>query len=170
MAVSRCGQFPDDPARRRKMAEIRSETVCFTNMCMVEDGSGNVAALDKIKGGYTGLTFPGGHLEEGETFYEAVIREVFEETGLEIRNPVFSGVYHWKKDGIHNVILLYKATEFSGTLKNSDEGRVFWVPLEEFKKMDLAEGTEHVITICCGEGPRECFMQMEDGKYRGYLF
>ena len=152
------------------MAEIDRETVCFTNMCMVADSAGNVAALDKKKGGYTGLTFPGGHLEESESFYEAVIREVYEETGLKIRNPVFCGIYHWISGGVHNVIFLYRAGEFDGTLKASEEGPVFWVPLEEYRKMELAEGMEHVIAICSGEGPRECFMKTEDGRYRGYLY
>lgn len=152
------------------MPQIDKECVCFTNMCMVTDKNSNVVALDKRKGGYTGLTFPGGHLEEGEVFYDAVIREVKEECGLDICSPLFCGVYHWIKDGIHNVIFLYRAESFSGELKDSEEGPVFWVPLEEFKKMRLATGMEHVITICEGEGPRECFMKEESEGYREFLF
>lgn len=152
------------------MAQIDKETVCFTNMCMVIDKNGNVAALDKKRGGYTGLTFPGGHLEEGETFYEAVIREVKEESGLDIESPLLCGVYHWIKNDIHNVIFLYRAEKFSGELKASEEGPVFWVPLEEFKKMELAIGMEQVIKICAGEGPRECFMEEDKDGYREILF
>ena len=92
----------------------RTETVCLTNMCMVEDGKGNVVALDKIKGGYTGLTFPGGHAEEGESFYDSVIREVREETGLTISDPLLTGVYQWTEGGIRNVIFLNKACKFTG--------------------------------------------------------
>lgn len=38
-----------------------------------------------------GLTFPGGHIEKGESFVDSVIREVYEETGLTIENPRICG-------------------------------------------------------------------------------
>lgn len=88
--------------------EKKTETVCFMNLCMVQDGKGNVLALDKVNDSYTGTTFPGGHVENGEIFTKAVIREVYEETGLTIENPLFCGVYHWNKSGTHHVIFLYK--------------------------------------------------------------
>ena len=62
----------------------RTEKVCFMNMCMIRDASGNVLALDKVNDSYTGTTFPGGHVEEREQFADSVIREVWEETGLQI--------------------------------------------------------------------------------------
>ena len=148
----------------------RTETVTFTNMCMVQDADGNVVALDKKSGGYVGTTFPGGHLEEGETFCDSVIREVREETGLEIRNPMFCGVYHWTKNGVHNVIFLYKATEFEGELKSSEEGEVYWVPIEEYRHMDLSGGMDQVLKIVCDGTARECWMHLQDGKYQEYLY
>ena len=66
------------------------EKVVFVNMCMVCDNEGNVLALDKVGKNYSGTTFPGGHVETGETFTESVIREVFEETGLKIKNPLLT--------------------------------------------------------------------------------
>ena len=60
------------------------EKVIFMNMCMVYDKEGNVVALDKVGKNYSGTTFPGGHVEPGETFRESVIREIYEETGLTI--------------------------------------------------------------------------------------
>ena len=71
------------------------EKVIFMNMCMVYDNEGNVLALDKVGKGYSGTTFPGGHVETGETFKESVIREIYEETGLTIQNPRLTGIYHW---------------------------------------------------------------------------
>lgn len=50
-----------------------NQRVNFMNMCMVSDGQGNVAALEKVSGSYQGTTFPGGHVERNETFAEAVI-------------------------------------------------------------------------------------------------
>ena len=85
----------------------RIEKVNFMNMCMVQDSSGNILALDKVNDQYTGTTFPGGHVEDSETFTDSIIREVEEETGLTISNPVLTGVYHWSELGIRNLVFLY---------------------------------------------------------------
>lgn len=37
-------------------------------MCMVYDDKGNVLVQDKIDENWGGLTFPGGHVEKGESF------------------------------------------------------------------------------------------------------
>ena len=62
------------------MAE--SEKVILTNMCMVYDGN-KVLVQDRLNKNWKGLTFPGGHIEKHESFTDAVIREVKEETGID---------------------------------------------------------------------------------------
>lgn len=52
----------------------------MTNMCMFFDGS-KVLFKDKKYDDYSGITFLGEHVEKGETFNDAMIRAVFEETG-----------------------------------------------------------------------------------------
>ena len=47
-------------------------------MCMVYDDAGNVLVQDKVDKKWSGLTFPGGHIEKGESFVDSVIREVYE--------------------------------------------------------------------------------------------
>lgn len=153
-----------------RQEEEKTETVCFMNMCMVQDEDGNVLALDKINDSYTGTTFPGGHVEKNEIFADSVIREVKEETGLLIAHPLFCGVYHWVKAGIHNIIFLYKSGEFAGTLKSSEEGPVYWISMEEFKKKELASGMEYVLQIMESPQVNECYMRLEDGKYTGTLY
>lgn len=98
--------------RMEKMAEI--EKVIFMNMCMVYDHAGRVLALDKVGKSYSGTTFPGGHVEPGETFTESVIREIYEETGLTISNPKLTGIYHWMTGAVRNVGFLYKTDEYQG--------------------------------------------------------
>lgn len=143
----------------------RTETTCFMNMCMIKDENGNVLALDKVDEDYSGTTFPGGHVEKNETFADSIIREVKEETGLLIRNPVLSGVYHWVEDDIHSVIFLYKATEFSGTLQSSEEGKVYWTPLDTLGEKALAVGMEAVLKIMESSTINECYVCLEGDGY-----
>ena len=74
---------------------MRTEQVTLTNMCMVYDDDGNVLVQDKVDNDWGGLTFPGGHIEKGESFVDSVIREVYEESGLKIENPRICGIVIW---------------------------------------------------------------------------
>lgn len=147
-----------------------TEPTVFMNMCMVCDGE-LVLALDKVGKHYAGTTFPGGHVEAGETFAEAVIREVYEETGLTIRSPQLRGIYHWYRDGAHQIGLLYRTDEFEGTLRSSEEGRVYWISRAEYEKRALAPGMQQVLSLMDSETLTECFMDIqEDGTVRERLF
>ena len=70
----------------------RTETVTLTNMCMIYDDNGNILVQNRKNPDWPGIPFPGGHVEPGEPFADAVVREIFEETGLKISNPVVCGV------------------------------------------------------------------------------
>ena len=79
-----------------------------------------------------------GH-RHGESFAESVIREIYEETGLTIQNPQLVGIKNWPLDtGGRYIVICYKATEFSGTLRSSDEGEVSWVQKDQIPNLDLA--------------------------------
>ena len=101
----------------------RSEPAIFTNMCMISDGAGNILVQDRKDPDWPGITFPGGHVESGEAFTASVIREVLEETGLTLENPVLCGVkqFQTRRDERY-VVFFYKADQFSGELRSSDEG------------------------------------------------
>ena len=65
---------------------IEKGTVELTNMVMVKDEStGKLLVQERVKS-WKGISFPGGHVEPGESFVDSAIREVKEETGLDIRN------------------------------------------------------------------------------------
>lgn len=140
------------------------EKAVFMNMCMVYDEHGRVLALDKVSKSYEGTTFPGGHVEPGETFRESVIREIREETGLTIQNPRLTGIYHWMEGNVRNVGLLYKTNEFEGELISSEEGHVYWISGEEFLKKPLAAGMEQVWQMMHADHAMECLQILtEDG-------
>ena len=90
----------------------REETAVFTNMCMITDGNGNVLVQDRLNPDWPGITFPGGHVEPEESFTQSVIREVYEETGLTIEDPVLCGTKQFQtKTDARYVVFFYKASK-----------------------------------------------------------
>ena len=143
-----------------------NETVEFTNLCMVRDGD-RVLVIDRKKEDWPGITFPGGHVEAGESFTEAVIREVKEETGLRIAYPQICGMKDWVEDGIRYVVLFYKTEKFDGELISSEEGEVWWEDLKELPNLDLSLDMEDMLRIFLEEDLTEFFYYQygEDWKY-----
>ena len=130
------------------MLNKRYEQIELTNMCMIYDDEGNVVVQDKIGKSWGGLTFPGGHVEKGESFVDSVIREVKEETGLYIKHPKLCGIKWWQVDkNKRYVVILFKTNEYSGKLKSSIEGKTFWASLDEIPKMKLAPECDKILEV-----------------------
>lgn len=90
-------------------------------------------------GKYNGL---GGKMDAGESPEECVIREVKEESGLILKKPLFQGIlffpnYHEGEDWL---VFAYTGYEFSGELKESEEGELVWVDDEKILNLNLWEG------------------------------
>lgn len=142
------------------------EKIELTNMCMIYDNDGNVVVQDKINKSWGGITFPGGHIERQESFVDSVVREVKEETGLIIKNPKLCGIKWWEvKNNKRYVVLLFKTNEYSGTLKSSSEGKVFWTKLETLKTMKLAASFDKMIYVFCDDNIQEHIQRKSNGKW-----
>lgn len=144
----------------------RTENVTLTNMCMVKNKD-QVLVLDRNDPVWPGLTFPGSHVEAHESFHDSVVREVKEETGLTISHPQLVGV---KQFYDHNderyLVFFYIAEQFSGTVKESDEGKLTWMSAKELKKQKLAYNFDHDLPVFFEQTISE---HMLDGK-RDELF
>ena len=120
----------------------RTTPTILCNLCMVEDLENGKVVLQyrsPEKNHWSGYAFPGGHIEEGESLVESVIREIEEETGLTIFNPQLAAVKNWQlENGTRYIVFCYKATEFTGQLRSSEEGEVSWVEKDQLKKLDLS--------------------------------
>ena len=69
--------------------------VILSNMCMIYNDKDEILVQMRVKKDWSGLTFPGGHVEDNESINESVIREIKEETGLIIEDPILCDVYEW---------------------------------------------------------------------------
>jgi len=89
------------------------------------------SGLTKISGKWS---FPGGHIDYGESIEESLKREVKEETNLniEILSPIKANVI----DNTYTII--FAAKYISGEIKLSEEHSKYrWVEIDEMKNMDL---------------------------------
>ena len=126
----------------------RKEMVELTNMCMVEDGKGNVLVQNRLDPNWSGIVYPGGHVEAGESITASVIREIREETGLTIENPTLCGVKQfWLDNGVRYIVFLFHADTFTGELHGSEEGDAFWLPREELFEHQTVESFEGLVHV-----------------------
>ena len=139
----------------------RTESVTLTNMCMIKNKD-KILVLDRNDKTWPGLTFPGGHIESHEAFHDSVIREIKEETGLTIKNPHLTGVKQFfdKKDNRY-LVFFYIATDFTGTIQASDEGKLYWMTKEELQSKKLAYNFDHDLPIYFDDNLSEHIL---DGK------
>ena len=147
----------------------RAEQVILTNLCMVYDLEGNILVQDRKDPDWPGVTFPGGHVEPGESFVEAVIREVREETGLTIESPRLCGTKQFQtQQGQRYVVFFYKTDKFSGELRSSEEGEVFWIPRKDLPQYRLPADFMEMVRVFESEDLSEFYYYTEDGdwKYR----
>lgn len=136
--------------------------VILTNMCMLES-EGNVLVQEKIlDDGSTGIIFPGGHIDSGESITDSVIREMKEETGLTVKFPVLCGIKDWfEEDGARYIVFLFKSTEYEGEPVSSVEGRVFWTPKEKLSELNLIWHMPAMIKIFDSEKYSELFLDAD---------
>lgn len=87
-------------------------------------------------------SIPGGRVEPGETLASAVVREVHEETGLEVVCERFLGWVERIGDDYHYVIhdFVVTALERGPIVAGDDAAEARWVPLDEVTELQLVDG------------------------------
>ena len=148
----------------------RRETVVLTNMCMVYDGEGNILVQDRLNPEWPGVTFPGGHVEPGESFTRAVIREVREETGLTIEAPRLCGLKQFPEDdGTRYIVMLYQTDRFSGELRSSEEGKVFWIKRSDLEHYQLPVNFDQMLQVFEDDQIEELFCYWDGDIFKREL-
>ena len=115
-----------------------TENVELTVLCLIQDRN-KILLQNRVKEDWKGYTFPGGHVEAGESFVDAVVREMKEETGLTVTDPKLVGIKQFPIKNGRYIVLLFKATEFSGTVTSSDEGDMEWIDIDDLSKVNVVE-------------------------------
>lgn len=114
---------------------------------MVYDGN-RILLQDRVKKDWHGFTFPGGHVEKEESFVQAIIREIYEETGLIIREPKLCGVKQFQTDEDERyIVLLFKTDKFEGRLVSSDEGEMRWIDRDSLNTYGLVNDFMDLLKI-----------------------
>lgn len=143
----------------------------LTNMCLVKDKDGRVLLQMRTKHDWLGWTLPGGHVEKGENLVQSVIREVKEETGLDIKDLKLVGVNNNVSPNFNRyLVFLFKTKTFSGELKSSEEGKVFGVEKKNLKNYKLTPEFSDLIEIFYNDSINENYAVWNDkGEVKDHL-
>src|SRR5690606_30797809 len=119
----------------------------LATLCYVIDKKNNSTLMihrvkkkdDYHKGKWNGL---GGKFIEGESPEECAVREVYEESGLTIKDPRMHGFITFPNfDGKHDwYVFIFTAYDFIGTLTDSPEGNLEWIPNDKLNSLNLWDG------------------------------
>lgn len=119
--------------------------------------------------------FPGGHVEFKEDIVSALVREIGEEVGGELRSPTFIGVLEnsfLQHNGVkHEVNIVFSASLVSPDIKNlEDHIECMWVPVDEFKKGSVLPVLLKEKVTQWMRDRQIFFGSEEDGKLHSNLF
>ena len=134
----------------------------LTTLCLVYDED-KILVQNRLKEDLKGIVLPGGHVDKEESFVEAIIREIKEETNLDIYNPKLVGIKQFQEKGHRYITFLFKTNEFEGNLKSSDEGEVMWVKRSNLQDLDLVEDFIDLLSVFEDDDKQE-FMYVEAGE------
>ena len=128
-----------------------------TTLCYIEKDSSylmlyrNKKQNDENEGKYIGI---GGAIEEKESPEDCILREAYEETGLNLKNIKYCGLVTFVSDIYETEYMhLFSCKEFEGNLKECDEGKLVWVEKEKLFSLPMWEGDKIFLDLLEENGP-----------------
>lgn len=122
------------------------QEIILTNMCMLQKDD-MILIQDRQKKDWPGYTFPGGKVDAGEDIERSVVREIKEETGLDLKKVSFVNYIEWQIDKKRHLCLLFKACEFDGDLIDTYEGHNAWIRISELKAERFSADFDKILDL-----------------------
>lgn len=129
-------------------------------MCIVQDGDKVLLLNRPSEMGFPGYLGAGGKVDFPESLTEGAIREVWEETGLKVKDLVYKGLdeYVDLKQNYRYMVFNYLAKSFEGELlKNPPEGELIWVPIKEALNLSMQPWFKRRFPLFFEEGTFEIY-------------
>ena len=145
-----------------------TENVELTVLCLLQDGD-RLLLQNRIKKDWKGYTLPGGHVEQGESFVDAVVREMKEETGLTVRNPKLEGIKQFPIKNGRYIVLLFRAEEYTGDLCSSEEGQMEWIHSDQLSEINTVDDFEELLKVITSPDLTEFQYVIDDDKWNVVL-
>ena len=90
--------------------------------------------------------FPGGKVESGESFVEALTREMDEETGIIIEQCRLFTQQRWDYSDGQVELYFFLVDSYQGEVSGKEGQRVGWYALEQIRRLPILEANHDIIT------------------------
>ena len=131
---------------------MRNTTLCY----IIKDGSclmlhRTKKENDQSHDKWLGI---GGKFEDKESPEDCALREIKEETGLDVINYRYRGIVTfisdvWETEYMH----LFTVTDFCGEIIECDEGDLEWIKLDDLLKLPMWEGDKIFLNLLASDAP-----------------
>ncbi len=147
----------------------RTEKAELTVLCLVHKGD-CLLLQNRIKADWKGLALPGGHIEPEESVVDAVIREMKEETGLDIYEPHLCGIKQFpRSDGGRYLVFLFETEKFSGDIASSCEGEMLWLDRDEIDDRNSVADLGALVNMMLDDSKTEFQYIAEGGEWKAII-
>ena len=124
----------------------KTENCELTMLCLIRKGD-QILLQNRIKKDWAGYTLPGGLVEPGESFVDACIREMKEETGLDVSDIRLCGLKQFPNGESRYIVFLFTAGSFSGELRSSEEGKMEWVDIRKLEDYNTVSDLRELLDV-----------------------